>query len=159
MAYITVDEVKVQYPGLTEQLDRGTVVEARVERWISQSERLVDAKVGLRYEIPFTTNPPLIVAMAYELFEYYWQKDIYTPTSTGDEVPWIYARYDRVLRILVQIGGGLLPLFDANNLRIDPSAEKLKTLRSNHIDVDQIFTMKDPWEQTIDADYSTEPEA
>ena len=159
MAYITTDLVKVQYPGLKEQIDRGTVVTARVTRWISQSEKLVDSYVGARYTIPFTSNPPLIVAMAYELFEYFWQKDIYTPTSTGDEVPWIYARYDRVLRILVQIANGQLPLFDNLNVKIDPSAEKLKTLRSNHIKVDQIFSMDEPYNQKVDAKYATEPDA
>ena len=157
MAYLTVASVKEQYPSLKEQIDRGTVASARVERWISQSESLIDSYIAQRYEIPFADNPPLVVALAYEVFEYFWQKDVYTPTSSGDEVPWLYARYDRILKILNQIATGLLSLFDNSNKKISPSPTKLKTIRSNHQKVNQLFSMKESWEQKVDSEYDKEP--
>ena len=157
MGYLTLNDVQGQYPGLKEQIDRGKVTESRVQKWIDNAENLLNGKLGQRYSLPFTDNPPLVITLAYELFEYYWQKAIYTPTKTGEEVPWLYARYDRVLRVLDQIVSGQISLFDNSNKKVAPSPEKLKTMRSNHQEVDQIFNMKPPEEQSVDPNYDKEP--
>ena len=85
-------------------------------------------------------------------------KDNYRLTSTGDEVPWLLQRYREVINRLKDIQSGKTALYDADNVKISPSSERLNTLRSNHLKVDQIFNMKDTWEQEVESNYGKEPE-
>ena len=155
--YITLDEVKAQYPSLAESITRGTVLASRAEQWIEDSESLINGYVSQRYTIPFTINPPLIISLAYGFFDYYYQKDIHTPSSSGDEVKWLYPRYDRLIAVLELIQSGELLLLDTANTVISASADRLKKIESNHREVDQIFSMKESWNQSVDSDYAEEP--
>jgi len=156
--YIDLDGVKEQFPDIEEAIDKGTLSPGRVNRWIDSAENWVNGKIGQRYELPFSSSPPMLVSLTYEFFEFFWQKDIHTPTNTGDEVPWVYPRYDRMMKRLLDIAEGREPLLDASNAIIDPSDTMLDTMRSNHRDKNQIFSMKDSWEHEIDEDYSDEPD-
>ena len=157
MAYLTQTEVKSQYPALAASIDAGKIDTSRVDVWIANTDSLIDEKVGQRYSLPFSTVPPLIKTIAYELFNYFWQKDVNTPPSTGDEVSWLYPRYDRIIKLLDEIRDGKTSLIDSSGNTIEPSTESLKTMQSNHLDVDQIFTMGDGWNQSIDDNYDKEP--
>ena len=157
-AYISLDDVKAKYTDLTRQFDEEKVSNARITLWIADSEDEIDSYVGARYSLPFAIAPPLLISFAYMLFEYYWDKDNYRLTSTGDEVPWLLQRYREVIKRLQDIQSGKTALYDAGNVKISPSSERLNTLRSNHLEVDQIFSMKDTWDQEVDSDYGTEPE-
>jgi phage gp36-like protein len=153
VAYLTLAETLVAFPSLKEQYDKERVSGERIAGWIKEATDLINGYVGSRYQLPFAVTPPLIETLALELFEYYWQKSTYTPTSTGEEVPWLYARYDRIIKLLQQISDGKLMLFDSNGLEIETASRKLGILDSNHIDNDPIFTMKDAEEQEIPDPY------
>jgi phage gp36-like protein len=153
VAYLTIAEVFVAFPSLEEQYNKSRVSGERITGWIKEAQDLVDGHVGSRYQLPFAVSPPLIETLALELFEYFWQKSTYTPTSTGNEVPWLYARYDRILKLLQQIRDGKLMLFDSDGEEIPTSNRKLEILDSNHIDNDAIFTMDDAEKQEIPSSY------
>jgi len=157
MAYITLDEAKTQFPALAIQITKGTVSQARAEQWIRDGDGLIDSYLSARFLLPFSSTPPLVKTLSYELFEYFWQKDIHTPTATGDEVPWLYKRYDKSIAILEGLRDGAIVLVDSTGKAIDPSSALLSTIRSNHQEVDQIFNVKDSWDQSVPDDYASEP--
>jgi len=156
--YLTSALVKAQFPALLEAVTATKISEGRVTQWLIDASSLIDSYLGSRYDLPFAAVPPMVTTLAYNFFEYYWQKDVHTPTQTGDEVPWLYKRYGYDLKLLEQLRDGVLALLDSSSLPIQPSTAKLATMRSNHQEVDQIFRQTKPtWEQTVDEDYDEEP--
>lgn len=157
--YITVDEVKTRFPSIEAEIERGTLTEARLSTWIDSAEALINSYLSKRYSLPFDSVPPIVTSLSYELVEFYWQKGINTPTSSGDEVPWLYKRYDRIIAQLERIVNGEEALVDDEGEEVEVSDALLKNLKSNHQEVDQIFRITKPsWEQEIDDDYDKEPE-
>jgi phage gp36-like protein len=152
VAYLTVSEVENLYPSLKELVDGERVTEEQVGAWIVEAESLINGKIGSRYQLPFSSTPPLVKTLAIEFFEYFWQKSNYTPTASGDEVPWLYARYDRLMKLLVQIGEGKLLLFDDDGVEITTASRKLGMLDSNHLEREPIFNLEDAQNQTIPSD-------
>ena len=154
--YINKDDVLNAYPRIKELYEANRITDLMIENWISQAESLIHSKVGVRYKVPFETKIPLIVSIALQLVEYFEEKDIHTPTSTAAEVPWLYARYDRLLDILNEIRDEKITLIDENGNEIKPSNRKLNLLSSNHLEVKQIFSLKDIWELEVDKKYGEE---
>lgn len=157
-AYISKDDVEVRYPTLAAQVAAGKVSAKRVTLWIADSEDEINSYVGARYSLPFATAPPLLISISYLLFEYYWDRSNYQITSTGDEVPWLLARYREVIKRLRDIQSGETALLGDSEVRINPSTERLNTIRSNHLETDQIFNQKEAYDQTVPTDYGDEPE-
>jgi phage gp36-like protein len=156
--YLSVALVKTQFPQLLESVTAGKIAEGRVTTWLTSASSLIDSYLGVRFDLPFATVPPMVTTLAYNFFEYFWQKDIHTPTGTGDEVPWIYKRYLQDLKLLENLRDGVTKLLDSASLPIAPSLAKLDTIRSNHQEVDQIFRQnEEPWNQTVDPNYDAEP--
>ena len=158
--YLTKDEVLAKYPlTLGEQYSGGKVTENQIKEWITSACNLIDGKIISRYTLPFSETPPFIRMLAWEFFEYFWQKATHTPPSEGTEVSWLFPRYDRALSLLKMVESGEIPLYDSSGFLISPSTVRLGTLDSNHLEVDQIFTMGDTWDQEIDEFYDAEPTA
>jgi len=156
MAYIDYEMLLSEYPQLALQVQRGTVSSGKVQRWISSAEAIIDSHLSARYNLPLDSVPEIIKTIAYELFEFFWQKDAYTPSSTDKDQPWIHARYDRAISTLREIASGKVPLLDSSGEIIQPSVTRLGAMTSNHINVDQIFTMGDDWEESVDEYYDAE---
>ena len=156
--YLTSALVKAQFPALLASVTATKISEGRVTQWLIDASSLIDSYLGSRYDLPFAAVPPMVTTLAYNFFEYFWQKDIHTPTQTGDEVPWLYKRYAIDLKLLEQLRDGVLALLDSSDVPIQPSTAKLATIQSNHQKVDQIFMQTKPtWEQTVDENYDAEP--
>lgn len=154
MAYLTIDEVRSSYGQLDESLNRQVITEGQVELWITNASNIIDGILSSGFEVPFQSPlPPLIKTLAYELFEYFWQKAIYTPTSTGDEVPWLYARYDRVINLLYKLASGDLKLIDANGNVIEPK-RKTNLIKSNFEGQSSIFDIeREVYEDEVPENY------
>lgn len=158
MAYLTVSGVRAMYAEIDRLVTTGKRSTVQVAEWIARSENLINGKLAARYAVPFATTPPLVETMAWEFFEYFWQKDMHTPTATGDEVNWADVRFKRWLKMLDDIAAGKMPLVDESGNVISPSARLLGVLRSNHQECDQVFTMDEGWDQSVPSDYADEPE-
>jgi len=156
MVYITVDEVRSVYSQIEEGIARGTITTSVVELWIQNAENIINGILSIGFEVPFSTVPPLIKTLTFELFEYFWQKSIYTPTSTGDEVPWLYARYDRILNLLYQIANGTIKLTDTNGNVIEP-IRKTALIKSNYEGQPSIFDIeREVYEDYVPPNYGKE---
>ncbi len=153
MAYLTREEVLDMYSSLKELYDGERVSGEQIDKWIAESASIIDSKIGTRYQLPFTSTPPLIATIAIEIFEYFWQKNQYTPTASGDEVPWLYTRYDKIIKLLDQISDGKVLLFDDDGEEVTTSSRKLGLIDSNHYESDPIFTMDNAEDQEIPDDY------
>jgi phage gp36-like protein len=161
--YITTTLVKAKYATLLEQVTRGVVSDALVQKWIDDSEGKVNFYVTQRYDLPFTNIPQIITTCAYELFEYYWQKGTDTPPATRDTANWIFPRYDRTIADLKAIANGSLTLSYVDpstgiETTIDPRSDISELINSNHIETAQIFSQKDFVDQDLEDAYSDEPE-
>jgi len=156
MAYLTVDEVRELYTGIDEAITRRTLTEGVVERWISNSQSIIDGMLSISFEVPFTEVPPLVKTLTIELFEYFWQKAVYTPTSTGEEVPWLYARYDRIMNLLDKIAVGVVKLVDSDGNIIEP-IYKVAKLKSNYENQEPIFDIeREVYENDVPENYGKE---
>lgn len=158
MTYLTLEEVRSAYKQIDESITRGTLSEAVVELWIQNAENLINGILSMGFNVPFSSSavPPLVKTLTYELFEYYWQKAVYTPTSTGDEVPWLYARYDRVMKILYQIASGEIKLIGADGTIIEPE-RKTNLIVSNFEGQPPIFDMeREVYEDYVPENYGKE---
>ena len=156
--YLTVTLVKTQFPALLEAVTAGKIAEGRVTNWLIDASSLIDSYLGSRFDLPFVAVPPIVTTLAYNFFEYFWQRDVHTPTATGDEVPWLYKRYLEDIKLLEHLRDGEIALLDTAGDVIAPSTVKLATIQSNHQSVDQLFRQnKESWEQELDANYDAEP--
>ncbi|HOM26549.1 MAG TPA: DUF1320 family protein [Defluviitoga tunisiensis] len=151
--YITLQDVIDTYKRLKDFLNQGYITENQINIWITEAESVIDAKLSKRYTLPLSFVPDIIKTLALELTEYFSEKELHTPTSSGDEVRWLYPRYDRIMEILDQISQGNLILVDSDGNPLEISKVKLNILTSNHLNIKQIFSMKDFEELEIDENY------
>ena len=163
MSLLTVEDVQEQFPSIADRMERDTLSEGRVERWISHAEGLVNSKISARYDVATlvaTDPPPAVLLMLYwGFFDYFAEMETYTPTNSGGDVPWVYARYDRLMRFLNDVASGAVQMLDEDGASVAPSAEMLEAIRSNHTTKNQIFSQKESWDMTVDDNYSDEPTA
>lgn len=151
--YITLDEVLVAFKRLRDFRDKGFISDVLINTWITEAEAIIDAKLSRRYQLPLPVVPDIIKSIALELTEYFAEKEIHTPTSSGTEVAWLYPRYDRIMKILDDISIGNLLLTDGMGIPLPVSKQSLFFIKSNHRNVRQIFSMEDFEKQQVDENY------
>ncbi|HOM27533.1 MAG TPA: DUF1320 family protein [bacterium] len=156
--YLTYDGVIERFPILKEKIEeKKTISRKLVENWIRDAESLVDSYIGERYNLPFVEVPDYVLFLANEAFEYIYLSATNTPPYKGEEGNWLTSKWERLISMLEEVRDGLKLLFDKQGNTIAPSKRKVSSIRSNKENVDQIFTMKDFWEQTVDENYDKEP--
>jgi len=153
MAYVTQEEVLASFSRLNDLLDRGRISSSLIDLWISSAEGIINSKIALKYDLPLSETPAIIKSIALQLVEYFAEKELHTPTSSGDEVPWLYPRYDRLMELLDEIRDGKIALTKSDGTILEPSNRQLSAISSNHEEIDQIFSMRDAWDSRVDPDY------
>lgn len=151
--YITLEKVLDTFKRIRDFKEKGFITESLINTWITEAEALIDAKISKRYKLPLQEVPDIIQSLALELTEYFAEKEIHTPTSSGDEVSWLYARYDRIMKILDEISIGNLLLTNSEGQPLPISEDNLSFIRSNHMNVKQIFSLEDFEKQEVDENY------
>ena len=56
MAYCTADQVADEFNGIGSFSASTQPTSSTVERWIAEADQVIDAKVGLRYEVPLNSS-------------------------------------------------------------------------------------------------------
>ncbi len=157
MYYITISGVLEQFPDINGKLEKGTISIKMIEEWILQAEGLINGYIGKRYELPFETPPDFVVSLAYKAFEFFYLDATHIPSVTGQEPGFESPKWRRLLDLLEMIRDGNLLLYDKDKKAIPPSQEKLASIISNKENENQIFNMKDFWDQEVSESYDKEP--
>lgn len=111
MAYITLAELEKQFQRttlllLSDDELTGAVVTSVIDAAISTAQELIDAYLGLRYEIPLYTVPPIVTKIAGDvvMYELYARRpDLDTPQGVTD-------RFKNALKLLENIAHGKVML-------------------------------------------------
>lgn len=151
--YISINDILNTFKRLRDFKEKGFINDDLINTWITEAEAIIDAKISRRYKLPLEAIPDIIKSIALELTEYFAEKEIHTPTSSGDEVSWLYPRYDRIMKILDDISIGNLLLTDSNGEPLPVSKQALNFIQSNHRNIKQIFSMSDFELQEVDENY------
>ena len=153
MKYIKLEDILTRFPHIKRRLDQGNITEDFLNTLIDDTNSLIDSYITEAYEPDkFSEVPRVLKTVGYELFLYFYQEAIHTPTPTGDEIPWLEKRYERVISILEDIKNGRINLIIDNTV-IEPSV-KVRAIKSNHLGISPIFDIeKEPYEQKIPEGY------
>lgn len=157
MGYLTELGVKAHFPQLAGQVTKGNVTTPRITVWLNQSDSLIDSYLSARFTLPFTAVPLRVTSLAYDVFEFYWQSASNTPPGTKEVMQWLKTRWNELIAQLESMRDGGTILYDSLGIQISPSSVKLGTIKSNHQEVDQIFSTKESWDQLLGSTYSDEP--
>lgn len=153
MQYINLNEVYTRFPHIKRRIDSGNITEDFLNVLINDTNSVIDSYISEAYDLTqFTEIPRILKTIASELFLYFYQEAIHTPTPTGDEIPWLEHRYRRIIELLEEIKQGRINLI-INERVIEPKF-KVRAIKSNQKGVKPIFDItKEPHEQEIPENY------
>lgn len=116
MAYTTETKVKVLLTGVSS-------VNAQ---FITMAESVINAKLGGRYTVPFTTTPPLIESIATGLAAYFCMQALFTADSQNSSA-WVESVGKMWMDLLNAIADGITPLVDSTGAEISVKNNLLST--------------------------------
>lgn len=152
--YATTTTILQNYPGLPQSDSSVTTI---LTNHIVNAEGIVHGKVARRYDIPFSSTPPIIKTISEDLSVFYYMRASYM--RDGQNVSeWVQDLYDNAIAQLDEIQDRKIDLTDAsNNLISERSTKKrissttenytptfdLDTITSADIDPDRLADVAD----------------
>lgn len=143
MAYTTVANVQSLLLGVA-------TVDIKI-LYLTMADNIINAKIGSRYTIPFTTTPPIIETIATDLSAYYTMRALFTNDSQNKS-EWV-ASYKEAMKMLDDIADGKIPVVDISGNEL---AYKVQSLQSSNEDYHPIFDIDNIDNSVIDDNLITE---
>lgn len=145
MAYTTVAKVRSNIPGFDHLTD------AVITEKITMADNIINGKIASRYELPFSTTPPLLETISTDLASYFILRREYTQDSQNKN-NWT-SEYKLLLQLLDDINLGKIVLTDSTGGEIIPTSYEITSDTKDYI---PIFDVDDVEESIIDSDRLTD---
>jgi len=93
-----------------------------VDYFIERADNYIDTRISKRYNVPFTTTPPIITDISANLAAYSVLKRLKVEITENEEnYPRTY--YSDAMRMLKEIESGKIDILDSSGTRIEPKSE------------------------------------
>jgi len=145
MAYSTAAKVRQMCTGVPASYD--TTITAHIVR----ADSIINAKLSVRYSVPFATTPPLIETISTMLASYFTMLAQFTGDSVNRS-EWTL-EYKTALQMLNDIAEGVLPILTDAGVQLALNGDPVS---SNNKDYTPVFDMGDIIDSRVDPDLITE---
>ncbi len=150
--YITVADVTNSLSEVDALVERGTLDDYDIERWIELAEGEIDSFCASRFSLPFVNQttgeeetPPLIRSLCKQLVEFYFLENQDRAKDTRDRI------FRRVIDVLKDLRSGKQKLLDTDKKPIPFGSTQIDTVWSNRAGQKSIFNLRNAPEQRYNA--------
>jgi len=104
---------------------------AAVAAHITRADSIIDTKLGARYNVPFSTTPPVVETISADIAAFYVMRTLYTQESQN-ESDWTLELYKRANSLLDKIAEGKLPLLDSSGNTLSVRADEVESTTAGY---------------------------
>lgn len=128
MAYSTDTSILAILPGLpqTTTAARYTNTVSLIGNHISRADNLINSKIAKRYDVPFTTTPPIIKTLSEDITSYFTYRSVFSGDNQNDN-QWT-DKFKDAVEILDQIRDGKMDLIDTSGSLVPERSTTASTI-------------------------------
>ncbi len=146
--YTTVENIHKQIRYISSATDVSTSL---IANFIEEAETVVNAKIGIRYSVPFGVNsvPPVIQTITTKLAT----ASVITEIGmvSDDLAKGVLQRFDKYEEMLTEIGSGTMSIVTSDGTVIGQATSGIEIVSTTK-DFKPVFDMRDPVDWRVDAD-------
>lgn len=145
-AYTNADNVRQLYPALNELT---SLTDTQIDFYVAQAEAEIDARLAVRYALPFSAVPPLVEALATE-YALIKLMDRFYSSEAPAKNDWKEVRRREMKELLVALADGTATLVTTTGAVITTATGA--GIESDTSDYTPTFNHLDPIMQAVDKD-------